>query len=69
VDEEDRHAGRGGAGATFVHWVVDASSEVVEIHRGPAAGGYGETRRLIGGATVSPQAFPDIALPLVEIFA
>jgi hypothetical protein len=48
---------------------VDASAEVVEIHRGPAAEGYGETRRLTGGATVSPQAFPDIVLPLVEIFA
>jgi Uma2 family endonuclease len=51
------------------YWVVDASAEVVEIHRGPAAEGYGETRRLTGGATVSPQAFPDIVLPLVEIFA
>ena len=47
---------------------MDASAEVVEIHRGPAPGGYGETRRLAGGATVSPQAFPDIALPLVEMF-
>ena len=51
------------------YWVVDASAEVVEIHRGPGPGGYGETRRLTGGATVSPQAFPDIALPLTEIFA
>jgi Uma2 family endonuclease len=51
------------------YWVVDASAEVVEIHRGPAAEGYGETRRLTGGATVSPQAFRDIVLPLVEIFA
>ena len=25
------------------YWVVDASAEVVEIHRGPAPGGYGET--------------------------
>ncbi len=51
------------------YWVVDASAEVVEVHRGPAPGGYGETRRLTGGATVSPEAFPDIALPLAEIFA
>jgi Uma2 family endonuclease len=51
------------------YWVVDAPAEVVEIHRGPAAGGYGETQRLTGGATVSLQAFPDIVLPLVEIFA
>jgi Uma2 family endonuclease len=51
------------------YWVVDASAEVVEIHRGPAPGGYGETRRLTGGATVSPQAFADMTLPLTEIFA
>ena len=46
-----------------------ASAEVVEIHRGPAPGGYGEMRRLTAGATVSPQAFPDMTLPLTEIFA
>ena len=40
-----------------------------ENHRGPGRGGYGETRRLTGGATVSPQAFPDLTLPLTEIFA
>jgi Uma2 family endonuclease len=51
------------------YWVVDASAEVVEIHRGPALGGYGEMRRLTGGAIVSPQAFPDMTLPLAEIFA
>jgi Uma2 family endonuclease len=48
---------------------VDASAEVVEIHRGPAPGGYGEMRLLTAGATVSPQAFPDMTLPLTEIFA
>ena len=47
----------------------DASAEVVEIHREPAPGGYGETRRVTGGAIVSPQAFPDMTLPLAEIFA
>jgi hypothetical protein len=48
---------------------VDASAEVVEIHCGPAPGGFGETRRLTGSAIISPQAFPDMTLPLTEIFA
>ncbi len=51
------------------YWVVDASAEAVEIHRRPGAGGYAEARRLTGRAAVSPQAFPDIAVPLAEIFA
>ena len=51
------------------YWVVDAAAEAIEIHRGPGPGGYGETRRLTGDAIVSPQAFPDMALPLAEIFA
>lgn len=51
------------------YWVVDASAEAVEIHRGPGPGGYAETRRLTGSAAVSPQAFPDIAVPLADIFA
>ncbi len=50
-------------------WLVDATAELIEIHRGPGPGDYGETRRLTGGATVSPQAFPDMTLPLTEIFA
>ena len=51
------------------YWVVDATAELIEIHRGPGPAGYGETRRLTGGATISPLAFPDMTLPLTEIFA
>jgi Uma2 family endonuclease len=51
------------------YWVVDASAEAIEIHRGPGPGGYGETRRLTGNTTASLQTFPDITLPLTEIFA
>ena len=51
------------------YWVVDASAEAIEIHRGPGPGGYGEMRRLTGSTTASLQAFPDITLPLAEIFA
>jgi len=50
------------------YWVVDATAELIEIHRGPGPGGYEETRRATGDATISPQAFPDVILSLTEIF-
>jgi Uma2 family endonuclease len=51
------------------YWVVDCTSEVVEIHRGPGPDGYREVRRFSVGAVVSPLAFPDLEVPLAEIFA
>jgi hypothetical protein len=51
------------------YWVVDCTSEVVEIHRGPGPDGYREVRRFSGRAVVSPLAFPDLEVPLAEIFA
>ena len=50
--------------------VVDCVAESVEIHRTPHAGGYRDVIRVTdAGATVSSQAFPDVTLPLAEIFA
>jgi hypothetical protein len=46
---------------------VDTTAEAIEVHRGLGPGGYGELHRVTGSATVSPQAFPDITLPLGEI--
>lgn len=40
----------------------------IEMHRGPGPGGYGELHRVTGSSTVTPQAFPDITLPLGDIF-
>jgi Uma2 family endonuclease len=51
------------------YWLVDTAAEAIETHRRPGPGGYGEMHRVTGNATISPQAFPDIALPLAEIFA
>jgi Uma2 family endonuclease len=52
------------------YWVVDCVAEAVEIHRTPAAGGYRDVTRVAGGgATVSPEAFPDVVLTLAGIFA
>jgi Uma2 family endonuclease len=51
------------------YWVVDCTAETVEMHRGPGPEGYGDVRLVTGQATLSPQAFPDVALRTADIFA
>jgi Uma2 family endonuclease len=50
------------------YWIVDAWAEAIEVHRDPGPEGYGQTERLTGRMTATPQTFPDVALPLTEIF-
>jgi Uma2 family endonuclease len=51
------------------YWVVDCTAETVEIHRTPGPEGYGDVRLVTGSATITLQAFPDVALTTAEIFA
>jgi Uma2 family endonuclease len=51
------------------YWVVDCLAESIEIHRVPDAGSYRDVSRSEGAVSVSPQAFPDVALPLAKVFA
>ena len=52
------------------YWIVDCAAEAVEIHRSPHAEGYADVLRVTdANATVSPQAFSDVTLTLVQIFA
>jgi hypothetical protein len=44
------------------YWVVDCTAETIEVHRGPGPDGYRDVRLVTGAATLSPQAFPDVAL-------
>jgi Uma2 family endonuclease len=48
-------------------WFVDLPAQTVEVHRSPTAAGYGSVRKLGRGQAVSPEAFPDIRLPVDEI--
>jgi Uma2 family endonuclease len=50
------------------YWVVDCRVEAIEIYRGPDRDRYRDVSRIEGVATVTPQAFPDVALTLAEIF-
>ena len=51
------------------YWVVNCITESLEIYRAPEGDRYREVSRVAGGATVTLQAFPDVALTLAEIFA
>ena len=51
------------------YWVVDCTAEVVEVNRARTADGYRDVRLVTGAATLSPQAFPEVALSTTEIFA
>ena len=49
---------------------MDCAAEAVEIYRSPHAEGYRDVLRVAeAGATVSPQAFPDVTLTLAQVFA
>jgi Uma2 family endonuclease len=57
------------AAGILEYWVVDCTAEAVEVHRTPGPDGYRDVRLVTGQATLSPQAFPDVALSTAEIFA
>ena len=51
------------------YWVVNGPAASLEVYRLPGPGGYRDVRRVSGNATVTLQAFPDVALTTGEIFA
>ena len=51
------------------YWVVDCTTQCVDVYRTPYADGYRDVRHVTGDGTVTLQAFPDVALTLAEIFA
>jgi len=51
------------------YWVVDCAAETIEVHRGPGPDGYRDVSLVVGAATLRPQAFPEVELRTIEIFA
>ena len=41
-------------------WIVDLNGRCVEVHRDPGPGGYGRSRTLARGESVSPAELPDL---------
>ena len=51
------------------YWVVDCVAEAVEVHREPGPDGYRDVRLVAGAATLTLQAFLDVALSTADVFA
>jgi Uma2 family endonuclease len=51
------------------YWLVDCHAESIEVFRTPGPDGYREVSQIRGDAAVTVQAFPDVVLRTVEIFA
>lgn len=51
------------------YWIVDCTTETVEIYRDPGLEGYRTVTRATGQETLTLQAFPDVRLTAAEIFA
>ncbi len=50
------------------YWIVNVSEQCIEVFRDPDGGTYRTTGRHGVGETVSPLAFPDVAVRVAEIF-
>lgn len=49
------------------YWIVDLVDRVVEVHTDPRDGAYASTRTVDERGTVSPAAFPDVAIPVASL--
>ena len=51
------------------YWVVGVQREWVEVYRTPEGDGYRDVRRVPQGDTIAPLSFPDLVIPVADIFA
>lgn len=49
------------------YWIVNVTERVVEVHRGPVAGGWGSGVRFEHSETIAPEAFPDVAVRIADV--
>ncbi len=50
------------------YWIVDVPAQAVEVHRAADGARYASVTRYALGATLHPEAFPDVAVRVSEIF-
>ena len=67
VYDRDVKAPRYAAAGIPETWIVDLTGERVLVYRGPGADGYGQLSTVLRGGTLSPAAFPDLALPVDDL--
>ena len=51
------------------YWVASVDDEWMEVYRSPEGQGYRDVRRLGLGDFAAPLAFPDVVIPVADIFA
>ena len=49
-------------------WLIDLHVQAVEVSTDPSADGYRQVRTVVSHERLSPRAFPDLSLPLGELF-
>ncbi len=63
-DVKVRAYARAGIGET---WLVDLTAGWIEVYREPSPAGYKLLRKALPGETVSPSAFPDVAIAVGDV--
>ena len=48
-------------------WLVDLTTERIEVYREPAGEGYRDVQILQRGQSVTPEAFADLTLSVVDL--
>ena len=51
------------------YWVASVKGEWVEVYRSPEGESYRDVRRAHRGDTIAPLSFPDLVIPVADIFA
>lgn len=51
------------------YWIADVTAETVTVFRQPTSESYTDTRVVPSGSVVSPLAFPDLLIPVADLFA
>jgi Uma2 family endonuclease len=50
-------------------WIVDLTTDLMLVHRGPSGGGYGSVVRVEAPAVLDVEALPGVTVPVAEVFA
>lgn len=48
-------------------WIVDLDGDRIEVYRDPGPSGHRDVRVVSRGETLTPSAFPDVAIPVAEV--
>jgi Uma2 family endonuclease len=51
------------------YWVVSVQHEWIEVYRLPEGDHYRDVRRALTGETITPLSFPNLVIPVVDVFA